>query len=133
MRQISRQEDYGIFLMDKLAKNYGHGPVSLTTIADESNISVFFLKQLASKLRKAGLITSKEGIGGGYKLVRSPKKITVGEIISAFSGPLELVECCDLSKRINCKIADLCHSKSALRKINRELANRLNSLTLASI
>jgi len=133
MRQISRQEDYGIFLMDKLAKNFGCGSVSLATIADESKISVFFLKQLARKLRKAGLIKSKEGIGGGYKLTRSPKKITVGEIISAFSGPLELVECCDLSKKINCKLADLCHSKSALRKINQELVARLNSLTLASI
>jgi Rrf2 family protein len=133
MRQISRQEDYGIFLMNKLAKNYGRGPVSLTRIAEESNISVFFLKHLASKLKKAGLVASKEGIGGGYVLTRSPKKITVGEIVSAFSGPLELVECCGLSEGIDCKLRNICHSKEALRKINRELVNRLNSLTLASI
>jgi Rrf2 family transcriptional regulator, cysteine metabolism repressor len=133
MRQISRQEDYGIFLMSKLAENYGKGSLSLTTIANDSGLSVYFLKQLAIKLRKAELIKSKEGIGGGYILTKKPKDITLGMIVSAFSGPVELVECLGKASHKDCKLHGVCKTRSTLSSINKEIIRHLDSVTLASL
>lgn len=78
--------------MIELARKYGNGPVSLKLIAEQNNLSVHYLEQLASPLRNAGLISSTRGAYGGYKLTRDPSVIKAGDIIRVLEGPLVIVD-----------------------------------------
>src|SRR5690625_7219103 len=73
--------------MIELARKYGSGPMSLKLIAEQNDLSVHYLEQLASPLRNAGLIQSIRGAYGGYKLAKKPSAITAGDIIRVLEGP----------------------------------------------
>lgn len=90
--KITTKGRYGLTIMIELAKRVGEGPVSLKLIANEHDLSVHYLEQLAALLRNAGLITSVRGAYGGYQLAKPATHITAGHIIRALEGPLVLVE-----------------------------------------
>lgn len=90
--KISTKGRYGLTIMIELAREYGSGPISLKLIAEQNNLSVHYLEQLASPLRNAGLIQSIRGAYGGYKLAQNPVSITAGDIIRVLEGPIQLVE-----------------------------------------
>src|SRR5690625_2210662 len=90
--KISTKGRYGLTIMIELARSYGEGPISLKSIAEDNNLSVHYLEQLASPLRNAGLIKSIRGAYGGYLLTKEPAKITAGDIIRVLEGPIVLVE-----------------------------------------
>lgn len=90
--KISTKGRYGLTIMLELARHYAEGPVSLKSIAEEHNLSVHYLEQLAASLRNAELIKSIRGAYGGYYLARKPSAITAGDIIRVLEGPITLVE-----------------------------------------
>jgi len=90
--KISTKGRYGLTLMIELARNYGSGPISLKSIAEQKELSNHYLEQLATPLRNAGLIRSVRGPYGGYTLAKEPKEITAGDVIRVLEGPITLVE-----------------------------------------
>ncbi|MCM3738649.1 Rrf2 family transcriptional regulator [Oceanobacillus luteolus] len=90
--KITTKGRYGLTIMIELAKEYGEGPKSLKSIAQENNLSEHYLEQLAAPLRNAGLIKSVRGAYGGYKLAKEPTEISAGDIIRVLEGPITLVE-----------------------------------------
>ncbi len=74
--------------MLELARHYGRGPVQSHDIATSQDIPEAYLNQLLTQLRKAGLITSRRGPGGGHSLARPASEITVAELITALEGTL---------------------------------------------
>lgn len=92
MMKISTKGRYGLTIMIELAKNFGDGPVSLKTIAQNNNLSEHYLEQLVSPLRNAGLVRSIRGAYGGYVLTRKPSQISAGDVIRVLEGPITLVE-----------------------------------------
>lgn len=90
--KISTKGQYGLTIMIDLAKKYGTGPVSLKSIAEENDLSVHYLEQIAAQLRNASLIQSIRGAYGGYKLANHPSAINAGDIIRCLEGPIVLVE-----------------------------------------
>lgn len=90
--KISTKGRYGLTIMIELARNYGGGPLSLKSIAEDNDLSAHYLEQLAAPLRNAGLIKSIRGAYGGYILAKEPKVIKAGDIIRVLEGPIVLVE-----------------------------------------
>ena len=90
--KVSTKGRYGLRSMIDLAINSTHGHVALSLIAERQNISVNYLEQVFSTLRKAGLVKSVKGAQGGYTLLEAPSKITIGRILRALEGDLALVE-----------------------------------------
>lgn len=90
--RLSTKGRYGVKALFELAYHYGTGPLSLKEIAERQGLSEHYLEQIAAPLRRAGLVTSVRGAQGGYALGRPPEAITVGEILRALEGPLELEE-----------------------------------------
>lgn len=74
--------------MLELAKQHGQGPVQSHDIATSQDIPEPYLNQLLTQLRKAGLITSRRGPGGGHSLARPASEVTVAELITALEGSL---------------------------------------------
>lgn len=90
--KISTKGQYGLTIMITLARHYGDGPISLKSIAEQNDLSVHYLEQLAAPLRNAGLIKSVRGAYGGYKLTQDPVTIKSGDILRVLEGPIMLVE-----------------------------------------
>lgn len=90
--KITTKGRYGLTIMIELAREYGNGPKSLKSIAQENDLSEHYLEQLAAPLRNAGLVKSVRGAYGGYKLAKAPNEITAGDVIRVLEGPITLVE-----------------------------------------
>ena len=129
---FSRKEDYGVLLMKELAQNYkNHQWLSLREISEKYNLPLPFLKQLARKLKKSDLLLSKEGKHGGYKLSRDPKKISIGDVIRALSGPVGFTYCLTENRTLNCDKENKCPSRSTLKRVGEEFILKLDSIKLA--
>jgi Rrf2 family protein len=72
-----------------LAYNGQGSPVQIRVISERQGIPGRYLEQIFQRLRRAGLVTSKRGPGGGYSLARSPARISLLEIVEAMEGPLD--------------------------------------------
>lgn len=133
--RISWGDDYAVIFMSLLTDNYTKRLVPLSEVSKKYSISLPFLKQLAMLLKKKGLIASKEGVTGGYKLAKSPKEITLLQVISALNDPLKLTACCGGvgEHKQNCPKESFCKTKTTWRRINQEIYERLNSVKLADL
>ena len=86
--RFSLQVQYAICGSFDLAYNGGERPVQIRVISERQAIPARYLEQIFQRLRRAGLICSKRGPGGGYTLARAPEEISLREIIEALEGPL---------------------------------------------
>ena len=85
---FTAKEDYGLRAVLDLAVHDKSGPVQTREIALRQRIPEQFLEQLMASLRRAEVVRSTRGAGGGYSLSAAPDKITVGDVLRALSGPL---------------------------------------------
>ena len=88
-----------VMAMADLAKIATTQPTSITEISLRQGISISFLEQIFSKLKKNNLVQSSRGSSGGYLLTRSPKEITVSSIIKAVDEKVKTVGCKKDSKK----------------------------------
>jgi Rrf2 family protein len=120
--------------MYDLALHYGTAPVAGKTIAERQNISLPYLEQLMTSLRRSGLVRSVRGPHGGYVLARHPSSIKVGEIIRSLEGPIEITYCVGQTNRsVKCLKAEGCVSQILLRKLNVQIGAALDSTTLSDL
>ncbi len=126
--KISKKEDYGLIFMSVLARKFSKDYISLSEVAKETDLSSLFLKHLASVLLKEKLIESKEGINGGYRLIRNPRNISMGEIMKAISEGMVIPSCkghvCNLKKA-------KCACFSLWKKVNDNVFKYLNNIRLS--
>lgn len=86
--RLSTKSRFAVTAMIDIALRENAGPVSLADIGGRHQISLSYLEQLFSKLRRRGLVESTRGPGGGYSLGRAGESITVADIIDAVEPPL---------------------------------------------
>jgi Rrf2 family iron-sulfur cluster assembly transcriptional regulator len=116
--RLTTKGRYAVTAMLDLALHYDNGPITLADISQRQGISLSYLEQLFSKLRKNGLVDSARGPGGGYRLSRSASEICVADVITAVDEKVDAMRCggkgncqdngqclthelwCDLSNRI---------------------------------
>lgn len=88
--RISAKTEYASIAMLELAGAYGSGePVRIRSIADAHGIPSRFLVQILLQLKGAGLVTSTRGAAGGYQLIKSPDRVTLGEVMGIIEGQEE--------------------------------------------
>ncbi len=91
--KLTTKGRYAVTAMLDLSLHDGNGPVSLVEISERQDISLSYLEQLFSKLRKQGLVNSMRGPGGGYSLSRTPAEIAISSIIMAVDENLDVTNC----------------------------------------
>ena len=101
--RLSTKGRYAVMAMTDLGLNQLDKPVSLAEISDRQQISLSYLEQLFARLRKAGLVKSARGPGGGYRLARPLSDLYVSDIILAVDEPIRATRCSldDHKKAIN--------------------------------
>ena len=85
--RLSQRADYAAHAMVEIARAYGERPVHATEIARRQGIPEPYLEQLLLALRRAALVRSYRGPGGGYTLTRPPAAISLADIVAALEGP----------------------------------------------
>ena len=126
--KLSRKGDYGLLLVTALARRTGW--VSLRGVAREKKLPYKFLSQVAGDLRQAGILESKEGVGGGYKLAKRPGKILVREVLNALEGPMEASECV---REHECDCGGACVHEAVEEKLVEGASRALSMFTVADL
>lgn len=126
--RLSTKGRYGVTAMMDLAIHDGAGPVTLADISQCQGISLSYLEQLFSKLRKHGLVDGVRGPGGGYKLARSADSITVAEIISAVDERVDITNC---GGNGDCQNGERCLTHELWSELSNRLFDFLNEITLS--
>jgi Rrf2 family protein len=119
--------------MVDLAMQDSQSPILRKEIAERQEISSNYLAQLFLKLRRAGLVRSVLGPGGGYVLARSPSEISAGDVLRAVEEPLAPVYCVDQAREDTCNRADDCLTRALWAKLGEQIAQTLDSTTLADL
>ena len=116
MFRLSQKSDYGLILLSSIAKLRVAGnpssrttrkPVPISLIAQKHKISPKFLSQIAQELKKAGMLTSKEGVSGGYSLAKKPTDIKVLEVLKVLDGELVEGKCFEDGHECVCGAGDM--------------------------
>ncbi|MGC9337160.1 MAG: RrF2 family transcriptional regulator [Candidatus Cloacimonadia bacterium] len=128
MVKISTKTRYGTRAMLDLALHYGEGPVPLKDIATRQGISERYLENIMTALVSAGLLQSRRGQQGGFKLSRLPCEIKLSQIIQVLEGSLAMVKCADDYK--TCDRAIGCTSHEIWKILKNGMIKILDSITL---
>ena len=131
--KLSTKGRYGLRAMIDLAQHGEHEPVSIASIAARQHISESYLEQLIPKLRKAGMIVSVRGAGGGYMLAKPASEISVGDVLRALEGNLDPVDCAGLPGASGCEGSNGCVTKYVWQKINESINQAVDGMNLEEL
>jgi Rrf2 family protein len=100
---LSKKSQYAFKALIYLGEKYNSGPVLISEIAGKKKIPLKFLENILLELKKAGILDSKKGKGGGYFLKQKPEKIKVATVIRLINGPIAMLPCVSLYFYERCK------------------------------
>ena len=128
--RLTTKGRFAVTAMLDLAMRDANGPVTLAGISERQGISLSYLEQLFGKLRRAELVESVRGPGGGYCLARLVEDITVADIIIAVDEPLDATQC---GGHENCHDNHRCMTHDLWTDLNKTIFAYLANVTLASL
>ena len=128
--KISTKGRYGLRAYIDLARYGTEELVSICSIAQRQHLSERYLEQLMAKLKKAGLVKSVRGAGGGYVPARDVSTVSVGDVLRALEGDMELVSCAAFHADEECDMKDQCVTKYVWKKINESIIHTIDEITI---
>lgn len=103
---LSKKAQYAFRALTHLVNKYDEGPVLISEIAESKNIPIKFLEFILLELKKAGILESKKGKGGGYYFNKHPSATSVASIIRIVDGPIAMLPCVSLNFYSKCENCD---------------------------
>lgn len=128
--KLTTKGRYAVTAMLDLALRYDKGSVTLSDIARRQGISLSYLEQLFAKLRRAGLVESVRGPGGGYNLARPPAEISVAQIILAINENIDATRC---GGERNCQDDEPCLTHQLWEDLSTRIHEFLSGITLGDL
>ena len=106
---LSMKSQYAFKALTYLSEKFNEGPILISDIAKKKKIPLKFLENILLELKKADILDSKKGKGGGYFLKTSPEKVKVATVIRLINGPIAMLPCVSLYFYERCKNCDQKH------------------------
>jgi len=131
MIRMTKQADYGIVLMTRLAAE-PERLFSAPELADETQLPQPTVSKILKALARAELLDSHRGVHGGYALARPPQAINMAEIITALEGPIAITECIDDSPG-ECSQEPICPVRGNWQRINVAIRAALQQIKLSEM
>ncbi|WP_409422443.1 Fe-S cluster assembly transcriptional regulator IscR [Pseudaeromonas sp. ZJS20] len=128
--RLTSKGRYAVTAMLDVALHTELGPVPLADISERQGISLSYLEQLFSRLRKQGLVSSVRGPGGGYRLGMAASDISVGQVIAAVNESVDATRC---HGQHGCQGGVQCLTHSLWRDLSDRISNFLDDITLAEL
>lgn len=132
---LSKKTQYAFHALTYLAENKDSGPVLISEISKQRSISLKFLENILLELKKAGLLGSKKGKGGGYYLIKEPEEVQLAKVIRMLDGPIALLPCVSLNYYEKCENCDerYCGLNRVMAEVRDNTLKVLESKTLADV
>lgn len=128
--RLTTKGRYAVTAMLDLAMHGKGSPVCLSDISERQGISLSYLEQLFSKLRKNSLVASVRGPGGGYSLARIPDSISIAEIIGAVNESIDATNC---SGQGDCQQGEMCLTHHLWEDLSEQISEFLSDISLAKL
>jgi len=128
--RLTTKGRYAVTAMLDLALHYKQGPITLADISQRQGISLSYLEQLFSRLRKNGLVDSARGPGGGYRLSREASQICVADVITAVDEKVDAMRC---EGKGNCHENGQCLTHELWCDLSNQIYSFLKGIDLAQL
>ncbi len=128
--KLTTKGRYAVTAMLDLALHSVTGPITLSDISNRQGLSLSYLEQLFSRLRRNGLVSSTRGPGGGYQLGRNPEEIKVADVILAVDEPIDATGC---EGNRSCQQGAVCLAHDLWLDLSDSIFRYLNNISLAEI
>jgi Rrf2 family iron-sulfur cluster assembly transcriptional regulator len=128
--RLTTKGRYAVTAMLDLALRQGQGPISLAEISERQGISLSYLEQLFTKLRRSDLVKSTRGPGGGYTLSRPADDIAVADVITAVDEKVDSTRCGGLG---NCQDDQQCLTHDLWMDLSDQIYNFLSNISLGTL
>ncbi len=130
--KLTTKGRYAVMAMSDLAFRGQERTVSLAEIAERQEISLAYLEQLFGKLRRAGLVASMRGPGGGYRLALRPEEVRIADIIAAVDEPIKATRC-EAGSPKGCVGHGRCLTHDLWEELGHQIHLYLSAVTLADV
>ncbi len=128
--RLTTKGRFAVTAMLDLAIHENEKPVTLAGISERQSISLSYLEQLFSRLRRNGLVKSVRGPGGGYRIAKKHTEISVSQIISAVD---ELIDATQCGGQENCRDERRCMTHDLWSSLNVKILEYLSGVSLADL
>ena len=140
---LSRKTEYAVTALARLAEadSAAHTAISARALADRDELPPALLSAVLKTLHRHGLVASKRGARGGYRLAVAPERLAMADVIAAIEGPelVRLTPCCEQDEPGHheegdgCRLMCRCPITGAIRRLNQRMQAQLRQLTLADL
>lgn len=135
--KLSVRGEYALRALLVLARDYQEDDsvVRIQEVSERQNIPKRFLEQILNDLKSAGIVESRRGVAGGYRLRRSPERVTLAEIVRHIEGPLAPVSCVSekFYEKCSCPDESRCAIRSVMKETRDAIVAIMDRVTLAEL
>ncbi|MFU8817210.1 MAG: Rrf2 family transcriptional regulator [Pseudomonadales bacterium] len=128
--RLTTKGRYAVTAMLDIALHHQCGPVSVADVAERQAISSAYLEQLFSKLKRAGLLRSMRGPGGGYELAKPQEQISISQIIGAVGEGVDATRC---QGTADCHDGAMCLTHELWTALSDRIDDFLSGITLETL
>ena len=135
MIRFSRMADYGVLLLGHFAQ-HEEALASTSELAETYHMPRPVVANLLKEFTKAGLLESRRGLHGGYRLAHPATDISLLDVLSVIDGPVQLIDCAVLDiagAASQCGYEDVCPSRSPMRAVHRRIIDLLDGISLSEL
>jgi Rrf2 family protein len=130
---ISKRHQYALRAIYELARQKGNGPVKISQIAEAQAIPERFLEVILGQLKKSGFVQAKRGYHGGYELVISPRKLTVGALMRYLQNGVDITHCMAPIPESNCQFEGDCAFFPMFKQVKDAIFKVYNETTIQDL
>jgi Rrf2 family protein len=135
--KLSVRGEYALRALLVLGRDYieDDSVVSIQAISKQQNIPKRFLEQILNDLKSAGIVESKRGVAGGYRLRKAPQRISLADIIRHIEGPLAPVSCVSekFYEKCSCPDESRCAIRNVMKEVRQAIVTLMENTTLADL
>src|SRR5436190_19596055 len=133
--KLSLRGEYALRALLVLGLNYGKDVVRIQAISDHQNVPKRFLEQILNDLKSAGVVQSRRGVAGGYRLAKPPEEITLAAVVRHIEGALAPVSCVSerFYEKCSCPDEARCAIRSVMKEIRHAVVNIAERVTIAEM
>ncbi len=133
--KLSLRGEYALRALLVLGLKYDDSVVRIQVISEMQNIPKRFLEQILNDLKSAGIVESRRGVAGGYRLSKPPEQISLAAVIRHIEGPLAPVPCVSekFYSRCSCPSEALCGIRSVMKDVREAIVKILENVSIAEL
>ena len=133
--KLSLRGEYALRALLVLGLKYGEAVVRIQTISEHQNIPKRFLEQILNDLKSAGIVQSRRGVAGGYRLAKPPEEITLAAVVRHIEGALAPVSCVSerFYEKCSCPDETRCAIRSVMKEVREAIVKVVERVTIADL